>query len=251
VQADPVLEGGVLLVVEVDPDVVLAHDLHQAVRSDPEGQVQEVELVLRGQEIALSVGRRAAHEHDVGQPLDPASPREEAIGDRQWQRTPDGDDALGRVRDQRVERDEPVEVGGVDALKLAPPLLEVVMRVATHPGDRLGEEAERRCGQIAEQTRRDDLGPEDDDDVRAELLERRHQGPRVRVVAKVDEAGVERRVPRAEGARLEVGALADQREAQPFARRGHAVGEAGAVEGRTQGHERDLRARRGARERLR
>ena len=62
VQADAVLERRVGLVVEVDPDVVLAQQSLELVGVDAEGDVEEVELVLGRREEALAVLGRAPDE---------------------------------------------------------------------------------------------------------------------------------------------------------------------------------------------
>src|SRR3954451_16156425 len=168
VQADAVLEARGGLVVQIDRDVVLAHQLLEMVRADAEGHVQQVVLVLGVDEQRLAVRRRAAHEDPARVVARRAHVGVVAVGDRQRDRPPHGQDGVGRLGDQRVERDDPVEAAGVHLAQLPQtPLLVLVAGRATR--DRLGQEADGRGAQPLEQPRRDDLGTEDDDDAGVEL----------------------------------------------------------------------------------
>ena len=133
---------------------------------------------------------------------------------------------LGGRRDQRVERrrrgrSSPASTCSSSHRRRS----RSWWRAADRARDRLGEEAERpaRAGR-AKRARRDDLGPEDDDDVRARSARSSAtQRAGVGVLAELEEArAICRRDAVAERAGLEERGLPDEREPQrpPGGRRG-------------------------------
>src|SRR3954447_24563009 len=156
VQADAVLEARVGLVVQVDGEVVLGHQLLEMVRADAEGHVQQVVLVLGVDEQRLAVRRRAADEDPARVVARRAHVGVVAVRDRQRDGAPHRQDGVRCLRDERVERDDAVEAACVHLAQLpqAPLLVLVAGRAA---GDRLGQEADGRGAQALEEPGRDDL----------------------------------------------------------------------------------------------
>ena len=100
--------------------------------------------------------------------------------------------------------------------------------VAVAARDRLGEEADDGHAQVGEGAGRDDLGPEDDDRVRRERVERGAHPLGVALGAELDEARLQAAAVLVQRAGAEVRRLADEGQAQTAARRRRRIRRVGA-----------------------
>ncbi len=207
VQQDAVLERGVRLVVKVDADVVLAEEPLQRLDVRVVHDVEEVVRLLRGGEDALAARRRPTDEQDARAPAPSLQRRVERVRHRKRQRPPHLGVLRGGVRDERIEGDEAVEVAGIHGLEL--PAAPTRIGIAREEADRRGLEAGEEAGC-------QDLGPEDQHDVRREALQ--HLARRGWIVAAVvDEDRLELVERAVERARCEPPRLPNLREAEPLA----------------------------------
>jgi hypothetical protein len=232
VQAHAVLEAQVRLVVDVDRDLVLAHDLLEPRRVHPEREVEQVVVVLDVAQDVLAVRRGAPHEQRLAaRPAADASRRdEEPVAHGQRDGPPHGQHGVGGVRDEGVEGHHAVEPARVDLAELPQPPREVLVAHARRVArQRLGEHAERARRQVLEEAGGDDLRAEDDDHVGTPALEDVPQPAGVGVLAELDEGRLDAaRGAWLERAGLEEGALADEGDA-------HEVRHGSAAEGRPAG----------------
>ena len=177
--------------------------------------VEEIELVLRLDQVALSMGRRTSDEQNARVGAGRQHRGVEGIRHRQRERPPHR-----RIRDcggrnQRIEGDQPVEVARIGRLEISEPAFEIRMALVLGPGQRLRQEPDRRGAvQDVERLRRHDLGPERDDDVGIERADRGDHRPGVGARAVVDERRFDLRALVGERTGLEVGRLADEGEPQ-------------------------------------
>src|SRR4051812_4949349 len=120
------------------------------------------------------------------------------------------------------------------------------MLLAAHARERFGEEAERSEALAVEEAGRDQLGAEDDHDVRVVVAQRRHEVVRIAPLAKLDIGRADAVALLIERGRAEIGRLADKCDAQRAAGGGRGI-RAGLVEAeRETGPARDRAARHAA-----
>ena len=211
VQADAVLERRVRLVVQVDPDVVRGSSASSssARRRRPRAARR---ARLRRREHLLAVLGRAADEQD---PRLPGSARRavEAVGHRQRQRAPDRQDASAVGAISGSNETKRSNVVGVDR----------AARPGAAPGRGARPAASRGIGSVrkpsvaaprpANGPGGDDLGPEDDDDVRRERARPRRSASGV-AAARNSKKRVSTRRGCRERAGLEERRLPDEGEPQ-------------------------------------
>lgn len=220
VQAYPVFECRVRLVVDIHRDGKFSHQLLQVVRIDAEPQVKKLAFGFGFGQDLLSIGRGAAHEQGPvrRRPLR-ANVREEAVGNRKRDRPPDRKGGLRRIDDHRVEGDRPVNVERIDFPQLAQATVEVgvIYGRLSLPRERLGEEPHDGAREVVERPRRKYLGAEDHRDIGGEPVETSKKRPGLVTGPEIEEAALKADAPSGlftEGARFEERRLPDEGDSQ-------------------------------------
>ncbi len=96
------------------PDIGRAEELEQPLTVNAVCDVQDVEAVLDRDQEALAVLRRASDEGDPRRHRGGADRTEAGVVDRERHRAPDGRQRLGRLHEERIERDDAVEIRRVE-----------------------------------------------------------------------------------------------------------------------------------------